>query len=257
MKLRIFSDLHINACPFKYTSLDEDVVVIAGDISDNLETSLRWIKTNIPSHVDVVFVPGNHEYYCSVDIDELHQFAKEEVRGTNIRCCPHGDWTFTDSDGSYMFIAHPYWTDFDLYGTVDRSGDLWKRGLNDSRYMRRLGGCVSKHDFILMNKAAKRFITRKLREVPEGTKKIIVSHYFPAQSIHPKYSGDSLNPGFASNWPKEILENADLIIHGHTHENISLDLSCGTKIRCNPRGYTTWDGKFENNSFNSKYILEI
>lgn len=259
MKIRIISDLHIDAAKFNLIhNNEEDIWVIAGDISNNMEKSIFWIRNHIP-YTPVIFVPGNHEYYCQKNIPELHQRAKELTAGTNIKCCPHGVYIHAQDDKKYAFLGHSYWTDFDLYGSPDVSKIYWKQGLNDSRYIYRKNMRITADDFVTMNKAGIRFIRNQIKQL-DGTvdKIILVSHYFDKDSIHSQYQGDPYNPGFASNLPRDILDKIDVMIHGHTHKTMSyINSKHNVQVICNPRGYVSYSGNTENANFDEMLLVEI
>ena len=69
MKIRLLSDLHTEfRLPFKTASFaeyhDEDVLVLAGDIASGSTNTISVIKFFLDQGFpDVVYVPGNHEYY--------------------------------------------------------------------------------------------------------------------------------------------------------------------------------------------------
>ncbi len=62
MKIRIYSDLHLEFHPFEPPALDGniDVVILAGDI-DKKARGIKW--ANDKFLCPVVYVAGNHEFY--------------------------------------------------------------------------------------------------------------------------------------------------------------------------------------------------
>jgi len=89
---------------------------------------------------------------------------------------------------------------------------------------------------------------------PFAGKTVVVSHHLPhASSIHPRYDGDALNPGFVSHLPQLVCPPVDLWIHGHTH--ISCDYAVAeTRVVCNPRGYAPDE---LNPQFQPGFVVEI
>ena len=61
VRLHILSDLHIEFAPFEPTAVDADLVVLAGDIHVGT-TALQWARNAFPNK-QILFVPGNHEFY--------------------------------------------------------------------------------------------------------------------------------------------------------------------------------------------------
>ena len=64
VRIRYLSDLHMeftSYVPSRLPSVDEDVVVLAGDIGIGMD-GIDWAREAFPD-VPVIYVPGNHEYY--------------------------------------------------------------------------------------------------------------------------------------------------------------------------------------------------
>ena len=60
MKLKIYSDLHLEFARFEPVPSDADVVILAGDI-DIKSRGVSW--ANDTFQCPVIYVCGNHEYY--------------------------------------------------------------------------------------------------------------------------------------------------------------------------------------------------
>src|SRR5439155_709852 len=60
MRIRIYSDLHLEFAPFVPPSSDADVIVLAGDI-DNGAAGIEWARGTFGK--PVLYLAGNHEYY--------------------------------------------------------------------------------------------------------------------------------------------------------------------------------------------------
>ena len=61
MKLRVYSDIHLEFAPFSPPSLEADAIELAGDIGKGL-SGLEWAQKQFPSS-EIVHVAGNHEFY--------------------------------------------------------------------------------------------------------------------------------------------------------------------------------------------------
>lgn len=75
MKIKLLSDLHLELCSYSIVKGDEDILVLAGDISPSTEKSIELISkylTNNPKNT-VIYVLGNHDYYGR-SIKETHDF---------------------------------------------------------------------------------------------------------------------------------------------------------------------------------------
>jgi Icc-related predicted phosphoesterase len=83
---------------------------------------------------------------------------------------------------------------------------------------------------------------------------VVVTHHLPhPNSVHPRYTGDSLNPSFASDLSALVREPVKLWIHGHTHESMDYVVN-GTRVVCNPRGYMPQE---PNRSFKPSLVVEL
>jgi predicted phosphodiesterase len=80
MRIRVYSDLHLEFGPFDPpSSADVDVVVLAGDI----DVKGRGVAFAERFPCPVVYVPGNHEYYGG-SIPRLTEKLKEAARGSHV-----------------------------------------------------------------------------------------------------------------------------------------------------------------------------
>ena len=76
------------------------------------------------------------------------------------------------------------------------------------------------------------------------------------KSIHQRFAGSPLNASFVSD--AEYLIDASRVrlwIHGHTHNSFDYLLN-GTRVVCNPRGYTN-RGVNENSHFDPHFTVVI
>lgn len=64
-----------------------------------------------------------------------------------------------------------------------------------------------------------------------------------------------LSAAFASDLSRLMVKSA-LCIHGHTHSLFNY-LEYGTRVICNPRGYPSPTGNFENLGFDPGLVVEI
>lgn len=108
MKYQLVSDVHGR---FKQVKWDEDadIVLAAGDISENIEEGHKFLRT---SPVPVLFLPGNHEYYKG-DYLERHERMRELCEESN------GHITFMDKEVVHLddtrIIASTLWTSFNNF----------------------------------------------------------------------------------------------------------------------------------------------
>lgn len=87
-------------------------------------------------------------------------------------------------------------------------------------------------------------------------KTVVITHHLPSMlSVADKYKEDLLSSCFASNLD-DLLGSANIWIHGHTHESFDYEIN-GTRVICNPRGYSRFDRDVENANFKSNLEITI
>jgi calcineurin-like phosphoesterase family protein len=264
MKIRILSDLHLEFNNFNYKYIGEDVLLLAGDISNGSVYGRRYLHefiNELPDDIIKLFVPGNHEFYNAMSfqstLETLREIEKSKKLFRVLINDAFGYVDFTDKDNpqSYSFFGGTMFTDCTdtiversisdfrlIYKEIENLRERWT--LEDHR-----------NQYILFNKNFDSWIERneyfsETRKVI--AKKICISHFLPSwNSIHPKYSGQTLNGYFASHNDARI-EMVDLWVHGHTHSSINYNIG-SSRVICNPRGYSD----LENPLFDPNLIVEI
>lgn len=248
MLVKLLSDLHLHGSdPFRYVDHGEHVCVLAGDISEGMH-GVEWAVARIPGHIQVLYVPGNHEYYGQ-DFDALNaRFTHHNTKGTHVQVLLEKVFTYGEID----FVGTTLWSDFKLYGNQPRHAMEWRAGLNDSRWIRCNGYPITPTHFIDWNTRSIAFL-RQVTETPTNNVRVLITHYCPDLSVAPKYRNNPLTPGFATHVPVDIHEKFAFHFHGHTHDSMNYEYPYGTKVICNPRGYG-----YENvGAFNQELVLDI
>lgn len=234
MKVRLYSDLHLEFADFTPPPSEADVVILAGDIHAG-RRALPWIARHFPE-VPVLYLLGNHEYYGETFPDLLDTLRREAPANVTIM-----ENTAVEI-GGYRFLGCTLWTDFCLYGEADSVWAMFEAQQSMSDYRKIRSG--ARNDATLLPRETQKahFDSRLwLREQLAGQdnrRTIVVTHHAPsAQSVddNPRYR--SLNPAYASNLEPLIEEHQPLAwLHGHTHE--VRDYTIGqTRVISNPGGY--------------------
>lgn len=240
MRLRILSDLHVEAAPFSPPHSDADLVVLAGDVH-NGELAPRWARAAFPRD-EIVMVAGNHEFYG----DEYEQaLARMRVAAseTGVRLLENEATVV----GGVRVLGCTLWTDYRLFETPGRAPalpaqaamDANRRLLADYRAIRVADGpglrLFAPEDSAILHARSRLWLREELgRPWPGPT--VVVTHHLPSwRSVHPDFAGWVTNAGFASELD-ELVALADLWIHGHTHTTQDYRIG-GTRVVCNPRGY--------------------
>lgn len=247
MKLHVLSDLHTEFSDFDPPDTDADIVVLAGDIGVGA-SGIEWVARVYPD-VPVVYVPGNHEFYGHDvrDMEMLLNAAPPNVRVLSDCSC---------EIAGVRFLGATLWTDFKFNGEAETwfSQQTAKSMIRDFSSIRNGTRRFTPEDSVYLHRASVHWLVDQLEKGHSGPT-IVVTHYLPSSlSVDKRYSGDSLNPAFASRL-EGIFEKyeADVWIHGHTHIPCDYTLY-GTRVVCNPRGYP---GERQQPVFQPDLIVEI
>lgn len=255
MRINVLSDLHLEkGLPEPTPFCKRDVTVLAGDIDSGVSAMgfiLRLLKDS-----DVVYVPGNHEYYGG-DIREVSSLWSSQIMArinqqALISGLPHRFY-FLDNDAvtikGVKFIGSTLWTDFDHENPLT----VWhaNRIMRDYQFIRHNGNLITPETILSIHKRSLKFIMNQLNECDGPA--VVVTHHAPSfASVPAAYKGDILNGAFCNNLEEFIIKHCpNAWIHGHTHEKA--DYMIGkTQVACNPGGYRNeWTG------FDPNFILEI
>lgn len=250
MKIRPLSDLHTEWYRKPIPLLESlphpeaDLLVLAGDIGsvghlDDLAQVFAFFKARYP---EVVYVPGNHEYY-----GKHHGAVEVRIPDVALQAGVH-----YLKPGVRVRVA-----DREVVGCA-----LWFRETKVAEHESLITDFHVISDFVpWVYRENKRHIEWLEQSVKEGT--IVITHHLPAHaSVHPRYAGSDLNRFFVCDMEKLILErNPALWIHGHTHS--AFDYTLGTtRIVANPLGYPSRDSAgrlqgHDNDGFNADLVVEV
>ncbi|QYY30856.1 metallophosphoesterase [Cupriavidus pinatubonensis] len=262
MKIRILSDLHIeHNMPQAIPDCDADLVILAGDIA-NGRTGIDWAACVFDK--PVLYVPGNHEYYESTfeTVDRLMAEAAAEHR--QVQLLVEGVAEFgTDPHQRVRVIGTTWWTDYALFGADRRDASM--QACSSVMLDHRLIELADNHgrlrhftpqDALTRHEAASAWLAAQLAQPFDG-KTVVVTHHGPdLGSLDPRFSHDLVSGGFLSRRP-DLVAQADLWIHGHTHTSFDYGID-NSRVVCNPRGYVSRStGELENSRFDWCYVVEI
>jgi len=239
IRLALFSDLHTDFHADQGRSLiaslnkDIDIAVVPGDVAafHDYERTLVDLCSEFP---EVVYVAGNHEYYLSAAMDQVHNTLMNlEAKLDNFT------WLHNKRvkvDGLY-FIGATLWFQRTVVAQIN------KKYLNDFRYVPNCDPFVfDEYDY-----------TVKYFEIAMQEGDIVVTHHAPSyKSVSQRFAGSATNCFFANRLDTMIgKKEPRLWLHGHMHDNC--DYTIGkTRIICNPFGYPG-----ENPMFKDNLVLEI
>lgn len=246
MRCKILSDLHLESNQFYYEYIDEDVLLLLGDI-DNSPNHINFLMT-IPEHVKIIMIAGNHCFYHG-NFDNTHKNLKElEKFYPNLHYLNNESFDI----GNISFYGGTMWTDFNLFGynSMPYVVQDSTRYIADFKYITRHDRLWNINDVLeqynLFNKNFDHWVDNT-----NGKTRVCLSHFLPSiKCVDKKFDGSILNGYFASN--QEIRINlVDYWFSGHTHASYNFMIN-KTNLVCNPRGYG-----LENPDFINNLIIEI
>lgn len=252
MKLLILSDLHVDLSPFvpdPVATAAADVVVLAGDIHIGSQAA-RWARKTFVDK-PVVLVAGNHELY-----DGHWERTLDDIREVALREQVH----FLENDavviGGVQFLGATLWTDFAYFGadTMPRAMAEAQRYMADYMCIR---GCTPEAT-LERHRASRAWLEAELAKPGAPQYRVVVSHHSPRKASTPqKFQNDLVAAAFGSELPADLLDQAGLWVHGHTHSSFQHDVG-RCRVVCNPRGYrlSLLIAEYENPEFNPRLLVE-
>lgn len=251
MKIHILSDLHIEYSAYEPHAVEADVIVLAGDICLGTR-GIAWARQAWPDK-EIVFVPGNHEYYRSeIGIEDEQMERASMLYGVHV--LKRGEVVI----GGVRFLGTSLWTDFRLFGEAERryAYAAALNGLRDFRVIDYGTQTFMPQDSAEFNAADVAWLEGKLKRETFDGPTVVVTHHLPsARSVAERFGKELLSACFASNFD-DLLGYSKLWIHGHTHDSFDYEFS-GTRVICNPRGYCKAGERPENPQFNPKLVVEV
>lgn len=249
MKLLILSDLHLEFSNLSFADTEADVTILAGDIAKG-DHGIHWARTVWPTK-EIIYVAGNHEFYGYNRLEVLARL-RIAARETGVHFLDNEEVVIS----GVRFLGCTLWTDFQLYGNRQRDMEIAANTLNDFRLIKEGAREFTPMDSVVLHEQSLAWLTQKLLTKNYDGKTVVVSHHLPSMhSVAEKYKGDPLNACFASNLD-HLFGHADLWIHGHTHDSFDY-MANGTRVICNPRGYSRDGIRNENASFNPEFVLDL
>jgi len=246
MKLQAMSDLHLEHAPFYPEQSDADIVVLAGDIATGTDGVL-WARDTF--QCSVIYVCGNHEYHDPCMSMSEHLLAmRNAAKGSNVIVL---DNDVVEIEG-VRFLGSTLWSDLNGFGSVlhcDHDNIVVNHESADAPVY------FSVKQQQMLFERNRHWLQTELERLFNG-KAVVVTHHAPSvQSLHPQYIGNCWNHCFMSDLEK-LMPSVDCWIHGHTHS--SFDYQVGTtRVVCNPRGYPSEFGSWENQAFNPSKVISI
>jgi predicted phosphodiesterase len=242
MKLRVFSDVHLEFSDFAPDASEADIVILAGDIGTGIK-GVRWANSTFSC--PVIYVAGNHEFYGG-HIDRTLK-KMQLAAAPHVRVLENQSRVF----GQVRFLCTTAWTDYSSTGNVVAATQTCWQWMNDFRVIRADANFrrLRPDDLVRRNHEAREWLAQELDKPFDG-KTVVITHHAPTPSVAGDKHDGHLCAAYANHWP-ELIDNADFWIFGHTHKFVDERLG-GCRVISNPRGYPN-----EETGFRADFEVEI
>jgi DNA repair exonuclease SbcCD nuclease subunit len=241
MRLQLLSDLHLESEPFDpEPAANAEVLVLGGDIDSSWAGLSRFRDWPVP----VLCVAGNHEFDRR-ELNDAWPALAEHCARLGIRLLERESLVLTDSRGRRIrFVATIRWPDFDAFGAAQRA-----KAMRAASYFQRVMRAT--HHGMAFDAAAVRaealacraWLHTELTRAPNPAETcdatVVITHFAPSlRSADSRYGMQPTTASFC-NADDDLLEFADLWLHGHVHcrhDYLHRHARGQTRIVCNSRG---------------------
>lgn len=224
-----------------------DAVILAGDLLEFAAGSpVGYAKTYVPSHIPVFFVPGNHDFYGGRYGNILNIWKRQAV-GTHFRLLHEDEATVSSPDGGeIVLLGTPLWSNLESLGPLveaDLRRTIQRQIADFSCIYDSDGSSWTAAKMIARFERAYLFLKKGLSRaaLEDGRRRVVITHFGPhRQSIAPRWQRDDVSAYFCNHLP-ELVELADLWLHGHTHDQFDYQVGhdpARGRVICHPRGYS-------------------
>ncbi len=267
MKFRILSDLHLTLenndsilNPIEGlrekidVSKDKEegiITLVAGDISHDPTITKKFF--DMFPEMTGAFVEGNHLVYnhSTYTLQELQAGLKHEFpAGSHMKFLENNT---LELPNNYLVVGATFWTDYNFFGTKERS-EYWAEAfMNDFRFGKlnidKDGNIAEAFDRDRVEKFTAAYLQKihktsfeyikSIVEANPDKKIIVLTHHAPtSKAINQQYRLNKITPAFVSNYDQFIIEHPNIVawVCGHSHHCKS-DMLHNTAILVNAIGY--------------------
>lgn len=244
MRLGFLSDLHItHNTNFMEQAIDivveaclenqVDKLFLAGDTSNNIETTFQFVRELNKSGIETYTVLGNHEYWSTIYEKAQKQNFDKYIHGKTIEV--NDDIVVIGIDGffDYSFVLNiqNHYTE-SITKDIDKLTDVGRNTFDLKRNK------IKNYEEVFLDMQNK--LINQLK-VNQGKHIIVVMHYVPHQNFV-LYNDDktwTTNNSFMGSLKYHEIFKAygvNQVIFGHTHTAFS-DIIDNVQYHCNPTGY--------------------
>lgn len=222
MRIFALSDIHVDfdanarwVSALSRSDYQDDVLILAGDVSDSLPRIEECLAEFIRRFRKVHYVPGNHELWVNRDPERLGSLEKfEKVRALANAC---GASTKAEVVGEVAIIPLLGWYDYS-FGVPDAAlADLWM----DFRACRWPQGWFERQ-------VTAHFIGQNdLRRIPQARCTITFSHFLPRIDVMPDFIPmvhRKIYPLLGTTKLEELIRQIGPNVHVYGHSHINRDV---------------------------------
>ncbi len=267
-RLWVMSDLVVERHPLALPAPlpDFDALVVAGDVSDDLQGSIKWLVQSLDGRQGsrpVILVPGNREYWGGKDVEETLGRGLELANLHGIALLSDDALRIDDGRGAGLFVlGATLWTDWALNGagraTLARGHA--RHHHSDCRLIRRAGSSpYLPHDAAGAHARSRAYIEDALGSIVAqstgfspspvalvqgarpGDRAVVVTHHAPSVRCLPP---EKL-PDICDEWVgASLASDLEAVMHAwgaptlwiHGHVPGPVDVMVGrTRVVANPR----------------------
>ena len=239
MRIQLLSDLHLETEHYRPEPAPEaELLVLAGDIDSTWTAFDRFRDWQRP----ILFVAGNHEF-DGRDLDEAWPALRQRCADLSITLLECESTVRVDAGGRRIrFVGTTRWCDFDLFGPQRRDKAMRAASYFMQLMDARRHGLPYDAEAVRADALACRAWLERELALPSGEwdATVVVTHFAPSvRSADPRYGRQSGTASFC-NADDDLLEAAQLWIHGHlhcTHDYRVAHAGGSTRVVCNARGH--------------------
>lgn len=207
------------------------IMVMAGDVTvlGDAEQARHPLLDWCASHFELtLIVPGNHEFYGGVDVEQALQGMDVELR-PGVRCVCNRAVSFHGVE----LLPTTLWTPI---AEADRPAAA--RDMVDYTRITYRGRRMTPDDSDEIHNRCLQWLQNALAKEPCG-RRVVVTHHCPIDSEDPRYAANGLSSAFIVPMPKFVERSgAQAWLFGHTHYNAARGLQLGnTTLHTNQLGY--------------------
>ena len=245
---------HILNNPFELSNTTSDYLIVAGDVADDLNSTLDYLNKASKYYKKILFVDGNHEHvnkypdlystkYINslINNDKLVYLSNLPYIINNtafIGCC--GWWNYDNNNNESKIANYDYFNNWINHFTEKENKDFINNVL-----------LQAKKEYIYLNNLLEKYSNdENIKNIVIVTHTLPISKYCdtPLDSFNTSSSSTEYNTDFSKLLEYEKISHW---IFGHTHKQYEETIN-NIKFICNPRGRPN---DFNRINYNLKTII--